>query len=274
MRKKLTLILLSILLVTTSVFVGASGDLLKNDIKIFVNGRVETFPTVLYKGENYVKIRDLAYSLIGYKDFTLDYRENEEGKKTIVIGEGTYKPKGDELKGEIDFKNSVIGTEKIVVGDKTYNLNKINVLGYNYFRLRDLAPAIGLEVSWDKKERMVKLNKVGEIKDGEIAFKEVKPKEIGNSPIMLVKDAGDNKVSITYSVKVNTGGYSLKTKSVKRIGKKIVITPDLKSPDPNSMVTQAISYPSTEIIIDGTELPEGYTIIVEGANENNGLATE
>lgn len=274
MRKKSTLIFLSVLLVIASIRIDASSDLLKNDIKILVNEKIVTFPSVLYKEENYVKIRDLAYSLIDYKDFTLDYKTNDDGTKTIVIGEGKYQPKGDELKGEIDFKDSVIGNEKIAVGDKKYSLNKINVLGYNYFRLRDLAPAIGIEVSWDKNERVVKLNKVGEISDGEISFTEVKPKEMGNSPIMLVKDAGENKISITYSVKVNTGGYTLKTKSVKRVGKKIIITPDIKSPAPNSMVTQAISYPTTEIIIDGKELPEGYTIVVEGANDENGLATE
>lgn len=273
MRKKISLIL-AILLVLSSIMIGASSDLVKNDIKIFVKGRIQTFPTVLYKGENYVKIRDLAYSLIGYKDFTLDYKKNADDSKTIVIGDGKYQPKGDELKGEIDFKNSVIGTEKIVVGDKSYNLNKINVLGYNYFRLRDLAPTLGLEVSWDKEERVVKLNNVGEIKDGEISFKEVAPKDMGNSPIMLVKDAGNNKISITYSVKVNTGGYTLKTKSVKRVGNKIIITPDIKSPAPDKMVTQAISYPKTEIIIDEKELPEGYTIVVEGGNVDGGLATE
>lgn len=274
MRKKISLILMSVLLIVSSVFIGASSDLLKNDIKIFIKGRIQTFPTVLYKGENYVKIRDLAYSLIGYKDFTLDYKKNDDDTKTIVIGTGKYQPKGDELKGKIDFTNSVIGTEKIVVGDKSYNLNKINVLGYNYFRLRDLAPALGLEVSWDKKERVVKLNNVGEILDGDIAFKEVKPKDNGNTPILLVKDAGDNKVSITYSVKVNTGGYTLKTKSVKRVGNKVIITPDIIPPASDAMVTQAISYPTTEIIVEGKELPEGYTIIIEGGNADNGLATE
>ncbi|MFR7835919.1 MAG: protease complex subunit PrcB family protein, partial [Ezakiella sp.] len=89
-------------------------------------------------------------------------------------------------------------------------------------------------------------------------------------PILLVKDAGEGNISITYSVKVNTGGYSLKTKSVKRVGNKIIVTPDLIGPPADSMVTQVISYPTTTIVIPKAELPEGYVIEIEGNTQGDG----
>ena len=154
-------------------------------------------------------------------------------------------------------------------------MSKVNVKGYNYFRLRDLAKALGLDVSWNKESRSVRIKKMGEMNDGKIQFRETATEKTEHSPILLVKDAGEGNISITYSVKVNTGGYSLKTKSVKRVGNKIIVTPDLIGPPADAMVTQVISYPTTTIIISKAELPEGYVIEIEGEGDaGNGMLSD
>lgn len=276
MKKKILPVLLALGIMGTSVpKTAASGDLLKNQINISVEDMVIEFPTVLYKEENYIKLRDLAFVIKDYKEIEIEYKKDEKGKNKIYIKDGKYKPIGDELKGDIDFKGAIIGTENISVGNEDLQMRKVNVKGYNYFRLRDLGKALGLDISWNKESRSVRITKMGEMKDGDIAFRETATEKTEHSPILLVKDAGEGNISITYSVKVNTGGYSLKTKSVKRIGNKIIVTPDLISPPADAMVTQVISYPTTSIIISKEELPEGYVIEIEGGGDGgNGMLSD
>lgn len=276
MKKKILPVLLALGIMgsSTPIKTTAAEDLLKNQINISIEDMVIEFPTVLYKEENYLKLRDFAYVIKDYKEIEVEYKKDENGKNKIYIKDGKYTPKGDELKSEIDFKGAVIGTETLSIGNKDIQMSKVNVKGYNYFRLRDLAKALGLDVSWNKESRSVRITKMGEMKDGDIAFRETATEKTEHSPILLVKDAGEGNISITYSVKVNTGGYSLKTKSVKRVGNKIIVTPDLIGPPADAMVTQVISYPTTSIIISKEELPEGYVIDIEGEKGENGMLTD
>lgn len=276
MKKKILPVLLALGIMgsSTPIKTTAAEDLLKNQINISIEDMVIEFPTVLYKEENYLKLRDFAYVIKDYKEIEVEYKKDENGKNKIYIKDGKYTPKGDELKSEIDFKGAVIGTETLSIGNKDIQMSKVNVKGYNYFRLRDLAKALGLDVSWNKESRSVRIKKMGEMNDGKIQFRETATEKTEHSPILLVKDAGEGNISITYSVKVNTGGYSLKTKSVKRIGNKIIVTPDLIGPPADAMVTQVISYPTTSIIISKEELPEGYVIEIEGEKGENGMLTD
>lgn len=273
MKKKILPVLLALGIMGTStpIKTTAAEDLLKNQINISIEDMVIEFPTVLYKEENYLKLRDFAYVIKDYKEIEVEYKKDENGKNKIYIKDGKYTPKGDELKSEIDFKGAVIGTETLSIGNEDIQMSKVNVKGYNYFRLRDLAKALGLDISWNKESRSVRIKKMGEMNDGKIQFRETATEKTEHSPILLVKDAGEGNISITYSVKVNTGGYSLKTKSVKRVGNKIIITPDLIGPPADAMVTQVISYPTTTIIISKAELPEGYVIEIEGMKDENGM---
>lgn len=276
MKKKILPVLLALGIMgsSTPIKTTAAEDLLKNQINISIEDMVIEFPTVLYKEENYLKLRDFAYVIKDYKEIEVEYKKDENGKNKIYIKDGKYTPKGDELKSEIDFKGAVIGTETLSIGNKDIQMSKVNVKGYNYFRLRDLAKALGLDVSWNKESRSVRIKKMGEMNDGKIQFRETATEKTEHSPILLVKDAGEGNISITYSVKVNTGGYSLKTKSVKRVGNKIIVTPDLIGPPADAMVTQVISYPTTSIIISKEELPEGYVIEIEGEKGENGMLTD
>lgn len=277
MKKKILPVLLALGIMgsSTPIKTTAAENLLKNQINISIEDMVIEFPTVLYKEENYLKLRDFAYVIKDYKEIEVEYKKDENGKNKIYIKDGKYTPKGDELKSEIDFKGAVIGTETLSIGNKDIQMSKVNVKGYNYFRLRDLAKALGLDVSWNKESRSVRIKKMGEMNDGKIQFRETATEKTEHSPILLVKDAGEGNISITYSVKVNTGGYSLKTKSVKRIGNKIIITPDLIGPPADAMVTQVISYPTTTIIISKAELPEGYVIEIEGEGDaGNGMLSD
>lgn len=276
MKKKILPVLLALGIMgsSTPIKTTAAENLLKNQINISIEDMVIEFPTVLYKEENYLKLRDFAYVIKDYKEIEVEYKKDENGKNKIYIKDGKYTPKGDELKSEIDFKGAVIGTETLSIGNKDIQMSKVNVKGYNYFRLRDLAKALGLDVSWNKESRSVRIKKMGEMNDGKIQFRETATEKTEHSPILLVKDAGEGNISITYSVKVNTGGYSLKTKSVKRVGNKIIVTPDLIGPPADAMVTQVISYPTTSIIISKEELPEGYVIEIEGKGDENGMLSD
>ena len=63
MKKKILPVLLALGIMGTSVpqKTTAAEDLLKNQINISIEDMVIEFPTVLYKEENYLKLRDFAY---------------------------------------------------------------------------------------------------------------------------------------------------------------------------------------------------------------------
>lgn len=59
----------------------------------------------------------------------------------------------------------------------------------------------------------------------------------------------------------NTGGYSVRVDEVRLAGKRIFVRAHVESPEPGSMVTQAITYPS--VLIELQEQLEAGTYIVE-----------
>lgn len=263
--KRLGIIFLALVLIVT-----ATGFIIKNQEPVINQANFKianekiSLTTVKYKDENYIKLRDFA-SLCKDRlfDFSLVYKDG----KILIDTSKVYDELKDELYPLEDIKGYKIGKTDIYVDGDKHNLSGINIKDYNYFRLRDLGEIFKVDVSWEQETKEIFLSKNrGEDLDREkiVNFRQATDYSPLGYAGYETKVLADGSLQIIYAVKANTGGYSLSTKEVKISDGTIYITPDLRGPGPNQMVTQVISYPTTSIIIDKDLLPENYNIELVG----------
>jgi hypothetical protein len=101
-------------------------------------------------GYNYFKLRDLATLLNGTNSqFGVVY---DSARRTVVIVTGSaYTPVGGELATGKDNSASVVkSTQSVEINGKTVELTAYNLGGSNFFKLRDLADALGFDVDYDQ----------------------------------------------------------------------------------------------------------------------------
>lgn len=267
--KRLGLTLLALVLIAT-----ATGFLIKNQEPVINQAKFNianekiSVTTVKYKDENYIKLRDFAsLSKNRLVDFSIAYKDG----KILIETSSLYDELKDVLYPLKDLKGYKVAKTNIYVDGNKHNLSAINIKDYNYFRLRDLCEIFKVDVSWEQKTKEVTLSKNGgdDLNRGRMAnFRPTNDFSPLNYSGYETKILADGSLQIIYSIKVNTGGYSLSTKEVKISDGKIYIIPDLRGPGPNQMVTQVISYPTTSIIIDKDLLPANYSIEIEGSNSD------
>lgn len=106
---------------------------------------------------NYIKLRDLAYVLNGSR---VQFDVNWDGAVNIETG-GAYIPNGSEMStpfsGQRVCESAVVPTyinERIVALDAIV-LKDDNDGAYTYYKLRDLADAIGFTVDWSAERGIV-----------------------------------------------------------------------------------------------------------------------
>jgi len=116
---------------------------------VFVNDKKIAFDAYTINGNNYFKLRDLAYVLNGTeKQFEISYDATNNaislasGKPyTIAGGELTVKGSGN--------KTPVPTNSKIYIDGKEVTLTTYNIDGNNYFKLRDVGQAFNFGVIYD-----------------------------------------------------------------------------------------------------------------------------
>ncbi|MDR1328684.1 MAG: hypothetical protein LBK23_03705 [Oscillospiraceae bacterium] len=116
---------------------------------VYVNSRPVAFDAYLINGNNYFKLRDLAYTLNGTnKQFETEW---DGVSNTIMLVSGRkYTPVGGEMtpKGTGNM-NAMPTTSKITLDGKEVKFTAYNIGGNNYFKLRDVAAAFDFGVFWD-----------------------------------------------------------------------------------------------------------------------------
>lgn len=124
---------------------------------VLVNGRATTFESYNINGSNYFKLRDLAKAVDGTaNNFEVAW---DAAKKTINLLSNTrYTSVGGELvKGDGTTKSAVVSTAKIYKDGAELPLSAYTINGSNYFKLRDLADAFGIGVTWDSKTNTISI---------------------------------------------------------------------------------------------------------------------
>ena len=128
-----------------------------NSSKIYVNSNKVAIEAYTINDYNYFKLRDIAVLMIGTKaKFSVFWDEN--ANTIIVLRDADYTIVGNELSvGAKAQKTAVKSTAKLMV-DKDYpQISAYNIDGNNYYKLRDLASALGFKVDWNEKDWAVSI---------------------------------------------------------------------------------------------------------------------
>jgi len=117
--------------------------------KVLVNGNQITFDAYTIYGNNYFKLRDLATVVNGTeKQFEVTWDGTQ--KSIILISNKPYTTVGGEMsQGTGITKTPVLNTSKIYKDGEEIELTAYTINGNNYFKLRDIAKAFDIGVTWD-----------------------------------------------------------------------------------------------------------------------------
>ena len=126
--------------------------------KVLVDGQNVAFDAYNISGNNYFKLRDLAYVLDGsVKQFSVSW-DGANNAIALKSGEG-YTVVG----GEMATKGTAAVTPKATTSRITKNgsliaLKAYNIGGNNYFKLRDIGEAFDFDVSWNNDVKTIMID--------------------------------------------------------------------------------------------------------------------
>lgn len=117
--------------------------------KVLVNSAATSFEAYNIDGNNYFKLRDIAKVVSGTaKQFDVEY--NADVKAINLLSSKAYTAVGGEMAaGDGTAKSATLNTSKIYKDGTEIALTAYNIGGNNYFKLRDLAAAFNIGVTWD-----------------------------------------------------------------------------------------------------------------------------
>lgn len=160
---KLLVLIMAIAMLATSLYVTAAAD---NSITaapasstIYINGTAIAFDAYTINGNNYFKLRDLAKALNGTaKQFEVGF---DSASNSIAITTGkAYTPVGGELvkSGNTGAVAATQSSAKIMFNGRQINLTAYTILGYNFFKLRDIGSYVNFNVAFDPAANAVKVD--------------------------------------------------------------------------------------------------------------------
>ena len=116
---------------------------------VLVNGTNVAFDAYHIEGNNYFKLRDLAYSINGTeKQFQVYW---DAGNNAISLTSGqAYTSVGGEMAGRGSGSEAAEPTAaRVFVNGQAVQLKAYHINGNNYFMLRDIGEALNFGVTWD-----------------------------------------------------------------------------------------------------------------------------
>ena len=124
---------------------------------IYVNGEKVAFEAYNINGNNYFKLRDVAWALSGTATpFNVSWN-NEKGVINLISGEN-YGKNGALSTGNGKVKAAVLNGAPIMKDGAYVNMTAYNIEGNNFFKLRDLGDQFGFNVGWNGAENAVTID--------------------------------------------------------------------------------------------------------------------
>lgn len=273
MHKKIIFTLVCLLLLLSVSLQATNEEVDVSDFiqKISIGQANVDLPSIVYNNENYVKLRDFSMLLTNIeKDFKLLY--NNKNKQISAITAYPYEPIGNELQKLDKVKSANISDARFDIDNINHDFSAILIAGHNYFRLRDLAEVFNIEITYDISERTAYMEakdmSIEKIEAGtSLNYKTIETKEPLKNEGYAYKVKND-KLTITFAKRFNTGGYQLRCERVVYDGKDVVIRPLVISPPTDAMVTQVISYPNCTIEVDVKGIGKDFGIKVVDIEAN------
>ncbi|MGI5823934.1 MAG: hypothetical protein ACOX7J_00005 [Bacillota bacterium] len=136
----------------------ASASASPNTATVKVNGKAVKFDAYNIGGNNFFKLRDLAYTINGTaKKFSVDWDNNL--KAIAMTGGSSYKANGSEMAAQgtknvtADITNASLYFNKAQIYPLTYNIQN-----NNYVKLQDLAMALDINVGYDSANKIITID--------------------------------------------------------------------------------------------------------------------
>jgi hypothetical protein len=147
------LLLFSILILPSSA---AAVTAVPTPSAVFVDGREMPFDAYFINGNNYFKIRDIAYALSGSaKQFQVTY--DERTRQIDLTLNTAYTPEGDELtqSGQARSAAAYLTNSEVYLNGEKLSLIAYFVNDNNYVKLRDLAAVVDFGVTYNTASRAI-----------------------------------------------------------------------------------------------------------------------
>jgi len=126
---------------------------------VLVDGAKIDFQAYTINGNNYFKLRDVAYVLNGTeKSFSVGW-DGQRNAISLETGKA-YQSDGSEMKVSPNpsIEQGVLSTSTIYLDGSKVDLTAYTINGNNYFKLRDLADALDFGVTWDGSLNTIRID--------------------------------------------------------------------------------------------------------------------
>ncbi|GIP50658.1 hypothetical protein J53TS2_42490 [Paenibacillus sp. J53TS2] len=124
--------------------------------KVLVDGKQVPFEAYIINNNTYFKLRDIAKAVDG-TDKTFEVGWNSEHNAINMISGEAYTAQGGELavSAHPQAKKATLSTSKVYLDDEEVKLTAYTIGGNNYFKLRDIAEALGISITFDSKTNTI-----------------------------------------------------------------------------------------------------------------------
>ena len=186
MKKKISLLLAILMLVTlipTAFAESKTVDAVKNTKKVTLDGEEVMVGAYDVEGYNYLKLRDVAAILNGKKcQFDVGY-DKPTKLISIELAKAYEKVEGDLAEIKDEKAKAIVSVKKILVNGEEKEVKTALINENNYMQLRDLGSLVGLNVGYDKVNKVIQLKSDAEVKEEAPRYVMIKSK--------LYKDTGE-----------------------------------------------------------------------------------
>ena len=162
MKKIVSILLIFVLTISIGSVTVFATEVTANptNSKITVNGVEVKFDAYNINGNNYFKLRDIAYVLSDTKScFSVNW-DAVTNSANLITGE-KYSPVGGEMGlGDNIQKKAVLSNTNIMVNNEKVTATAYLINNNNYFKLRDLGSILNFEVDWDEVSQTVIIKSV------------------------------------------------------------------------------------------------------------------
>lgn len=125
---------------------------------VLVNGEKIDFDAYHINGNNFFKLRDLAYTLNDTdKQFEVEW--DDANKAISLKSRNPYTEVGGEMESKgTGNKKATPTISKILLDDEEVSFTAFHIEGNNYFKLRDIGRAFDFSVEWDAANKIIAID--------------------------------------------------------------------------------------------------------------------
>ena len=158
MKKKIIALMLAVMMLCSMYVPSHAASVSPTKSAVMINGERVEFQAYNIDGNNYFKLRDIAFALNGTEaQFEISW---DPYNRILGMSRGlSYTPNGQEMTNSGgDGSSAVVSSGKMEIDACGVLLRAYNIGGNNYFKLRDLAQQHNFAVEWDAANQTISID--------------------------------------------------------------------------------------------------------------------